>query len=189
MKKMILILLTICSLPFCLGCKSPKDKGIERIQEMMQKPISIPFAKMSCWINDTIQENRPWEDAKLKLVVYTDSNSCSECTLKRLYLWNDFVQLEPKYEGKFAIIFIFQTTKRSDAHLFASKFHMSELEHPMYIDSNSEFEKNNPHIPNESFFHVFLLDENNNVILVGSPLFDSKIEDSLNNLVKEKTGL
>ena len=42
--------------------------------------------------------------------------------------------------------------------------------YPIYIDNGNLFRKNNRNIPFDERMHTFLLDENNKVILVGSPL-------------------
>lgn len=172
---------------FCIGCKSREGKVEETINQMKSNPVSIPFSSMSCWINDTIQNNRPWEKAKMKLVVYTDSSSCSKCTLERMYIWNDFVELEHKYKNDFYIIFVFQTTPTINSKKMASDFHLTELNHPIYIDSLSLLSKNNPHIPfQDPMYQIFLLDEKNRVALVGSPLYNTKIEDSLLETLNDK---
>ena len=145
---------------------------------MQSRPVSIPLNQMSCWINDSIQANRPWEKADLKLVVYTDSFDCSQCTLKKMYLWKDFVELEKKYDDRFFIFFIIQSGSNSTPAL-SSNFHFTGLNHPIYIDSTDVFMRDNPHIPKEEMFHVFLLDEKDSVVLVGNPLFNTKIEDLL----------
>ena len=64
--------------------------------------------------------------------------------------------------------------------------YLTELSHPMYVDSKSVFSKVNPQLPKESLFHIFLLDENNNVILVGNPLFNPKLEKMLRRTLQEK---
>lgn len=56
----------------------------------------------------------------------------------------------------------------------------------MYIDSTNIFKKENPNIPSEEMFHVFLLDENDSIILVGNPLFNTQIEDMLIKQVNER---
>ena len=44
-----------------------------------------------------------------------------------------------------------------------------------------------PHIPfQDPMFQIFLLDEKNEVILVGHPLFNTKVEDALLEMLKEK---
>lgn len=46
----------------------------------------------------------------------------------------------------------------------------------------------NPHLPKNKALHTFLLDENNNVILVGNPLHNKKIEKIFYKIVEEKLG-
>jgi hypothetical protein len=188
MKKILFLSLLAFALCIYAGCKSPEEKEKELIEAMQAKPVIIPFSKMSCWINDSLITDRPGEKAEMKLVVYTDSNSCSECTLKRLYLWNDFIKLEPKYNGKYSVIFIFQGSSKIKTSTLTPLFHLSELDHPMYIDSTDALMKMNPHIPANSNFHVFLLDKNDNVVLIGNPQFDSTIEDKFNPIITEKIG-
>lgn len=163
----------------------PSDRVAEIISEMQSKPVSIPFDKMSCWINDSIQNERPWEKADLKLVVYTDSFDCSQCTLKKMYHWKDFVKLEKKHRDKFYIFFIIQAGHNS-TYALSQNFHYTELNHPMYVDSTNVFVKTNPHIPAETMYHVFLLDEKDSVVLVGNPLFNTQIEDMLVKQVDDR---
>lgn len=186
MKKLIFIINLLLFVTLIFGCCS-NNKIYEALQTMKSHSVNMPFCKLSCWINDTIQINRPWENAKMKLIVYTDSSSCSECTLKRMYLWNDFVELEKKYKNEFYIFFVFQTKPKINTKKFASAFHFIELNHPVYVDSLSIFSGNNPHIPfQDPIFQIFLLDENNEVVLVGNPLFNTKVEDSLLKILEDK---
>lgn len=186
MKKYLLIVLLFPVLFIC--CRSQKDKTEERIKELMTKQIILPYSKMSCWINDSIQKRRPWEKAQMKLIVYTDSSNCSECALKTMYMWEDFVKLEKEYNSRFSLVFIFQTRQNIKPQSLASLFRITELNHPMYIDSCSIFSKSNSHLPRESMYHIFLLDNKNNVVLVGSPLFNSKIEGLLRKEINKQLG-
>ena len=58
----------------------------------------------------------------------------------------------------------------------SSYFHYTHFNHPIYIDSLGVFEKDNPHIPADDLYHIIMLNKNNDVILVGYPLFNPKIE-------------
>lgn len=186
MRNILIFLLFLCSVAYFVGCMSPKDKAENIISAFKEKKVVLPYQNMSCWINDSIQNNRPWEDAKMKLVIYVDSTRCSECTLKTMYMWEDFVKMEEEYNSEFSLVFIFQIKLNTDPKVLASLFRITELNHPMYIDNKNIFSKSNPHVPQESLYHIFLLDENNNVVLVGNPLFNPKIENMLRNEVKKQ---
>ena len=56
----------------------------------------------------------------------------------------------------------------------------------MHIDSSDIFIKKNPHIPLKGVYHTFLLDENNNVILIGNPINNKKINRLFQKLIKDK---
>lgn len=184
MKYLLFFIILFGSFHFC-SCTNATSKVTDTISKMQSKPVYIPFNQMSCWINDTVQNDRPWEQADLKLVVYTDSFDCSQCTLKKMYLWKDFVELEKKYDDIFFIFFIIQSGSNS-THALSSNFHFTGLNHPIYIDSTNVFMRDNPHIPEEVLFHVFLLDEKDSVVLVGNPLFSTKIEDLLIKQVDDR---
>ena len=82
--------------------------------------------------------------------------------------------------------YISKKVKESSKHL-ASFFHLSELNHPIYIDSKNVFEKMNTHIPlSDSKFQIFLLDKKNNVLFVGNPLFDFNIEERMLYLIDKE---
>lgn len=47
----------------------------------------------------------------------------------------------------------------------------------IFIDSTNIFSIKNPNIPLETKYHTFLLDPNNNVVLVGNPITNKKIRE------------
>ena len=49
----------------------------------------------------------------------------------------------------------------------------------VYIDSLGVFLKHNTNIPSNRLYHTFLLDKNNNVVLVGNPLNNPYVEELL----------
>ena len=62
------------------------------------------------------------------------------------------------------------------------------FDYPILLDTLGEFEKLNPHLPKNRALHTFLLDENNNVILVGNPSQNRKIKEMFYKTVEEKLG-
>lgn len=174
------------SLLFLLGgCKSSQDEIKYNIESMMAKPVTIPYRKMLLWTKDSIQSKNPDTREMFKLVVYMDSAHCTECTLKRMHLWEDFYNIERKYEGRFKVVFIVQASNKSDANVIASAFRHYDIKYPMYIDSTNIFSSLNPHIPSEDMYHVFLTDKNDSVVLVGNPQFNEKIERRLFEILEK----
>ena len=161
------------------GCKSSQDDIKNNIENMMAKPVTIPYNKMLLWTRNSTQNKHPNTQETFKLVVYMDSAHCTECALKRMYLWEDFYNLERKYEGRFKVVFIVQASRNNNAKNIISAFKHYDINYPMYIDSTNIFSSLNPHIPSEDMYHVFLTDKKDSVVLVGNPQVNEKIERRL----------
>jgi len=57
---------------------------------------------------------------------------------------------------------------------------------PIYVDTTKTFRRNNPQINDLSATHVFLINSNNNIVLVGNPLLNPKIEEMSLKIFEEK---
>lgn len=158
------------------SCKDKSEEIQEKIFMMKSAPIHLPLDEMSCWINDSIQANRPWEQAQIRLVVYIDSFICTECTMNSLYLWYDYTMIEKKYKDLFQLCFIIKSNRKDEQSL-VSAFRYTGLNHPIYIDTTNTFMKANPNIPIEEPYHTFLLNKNDSVVLVGDPLKNTQIKN------------
>ena len=108
-------------------------------------------------------------DAPMKMVVWYDSVGCSSCRIQHIHEWNEIVFYANKIGDVFDPVFIF-SPKASDLHGIRIALRTVGFEYPVYIDNGNFFSKNNPHIPSNKRMHTFLLDENNKVVLVGSPV-------------------
>lgn len=53
----------------------------------------------------------------------------------------------------------------------------SDFKYPVLIDNEQMFLKLNKQIPNNKKLHTFLLNSNNDVIFIGNPLENGRIED------------
>ena len=62
----------------------------------------------------------------------------------------------------------------------------SRFNYPIILDTLGQFAKLNPHLPKNKALHTFLLDENNNVILVGNPLHNKKIKEMFYRIVEDR---
>lgn len=88
---------------------------------------------------------------------------------------------------KYNIQFVFILEPRlGECNLTWHRLNNSHFNHVVFIDKQYLFRKTNPQIPNERMYHTFLLDPNNNVVLVGNPLFNPKLEKMLRRILQEK---
>ena len=86
------------------------------------------------------------------------------------------------------IEFIFQplSFKRNELRLSMRK--KADLNSHVYVDTVNAFLNENRNIPKSSLLQTFLLDEQNNVILVGDPTSNPRIKKLFWRIVKEKLG-
>ena len=169
--KMILLLLPLTFLH--LGCTNDKAilTNIEKLQSM---PICLCISDMLLLDNVespicfSIDEKFPF-----RLILFIGPNECSTCALNSLSEWNVLLDLEK--EKKVQLVFILNP-KKKDLEQVISTYYSSGLKHPVMIDTCDIFTQNNPHIPEESLFHTFLINSDNNVVMVGNPIKNAKIQ-------------
>ena len=123
----------------------------------------------------------------LKYVIYKDSLDCTSCAINKMYLWNDFIEYAKPYNGRLKYYFIYSPSKkdRKSVELILKN---GNFDYPILLDTLNAFAKWNPHLPANRVLHTFLLDEDDNVILVGNPLYNRKIEEMFYKIVEEKLG-
>lgn len=100
-----IIILFLCF--FICACDSQKGKIQEAISQLLLKPMEIPYGQMKCLTNDSLLEISPWKTAKLKLVHYVDSATCSTCFLKKITTYDQLFRLEEDYNNTFINVFGF----------------------------------------------------------------------------------
>ena len=165
------------------SCGNKRDFKDEILQ-MQNRHVILSLDSMDYRnIEKKIMEKQP----VLKLVVYSDTLICSSCRLREMQKWNPFLKRMKHYKEDINAYFIFRPLAK-DMDVF--NFTMKALPPlcPIYVDTANVFLRNNPQIPNDPIMHTFLLDEDNNVLLVGNPLENEKIEELFWQIVEEKLG-
>lgn len=166
------------------GCNDARIK--QDIQQLQSAEITLPQqGQVTVLGRDTLIPG--FMQSELKLIVYTDSVGCSSCTVGKMYLWNSFVKYARQYGGRLKYYYILSPRKQ-DLNKVRIALKGSALEYPVIIDTLGEFGKQNSHIPQNKALHTFLLDENNDVVLVGSPLYNKEIEELFYQIVEKSLG-
>lgn len=161
-------------------------KALNKDLELMQSsPVQLPLGNMECLMNgkDTVLEN--FDDSKMKLIIYTDSTVCSPCALNELYLWNRIISTTNIYGAKMKYYFIF-APKREELDMVEFMLKTNTFYYPVFIDKANVFSVNNSHLPSNTMLHTFLLNERNEVIMVGSPLQNADIYDIFHQILKDE---
>ena len=178
----IQLLLLLMLLFFACG---NRQKIAKELSQLQSECIVLPKqSQLTIQGKDTVWMDF-MRDGRLKLLVYTDSTGCSSCTINKMYMWDSLIEYSKVYKGNLKFYFIFSPGKQDEESVrIALQSHA--FDYPVLIDTLGEFEKLNPHLPENKALHTFLLDENNNVILVGNPLYNKKIEQMFYDMTKKR---
>lgn len=177
MKNVGIVVLAIYLLSGCNVNNKP-SKVEATLEGMIGKEIILPLDSFLCYQGLKEKKNINQHLSEYKLVVYMDSNSCMSCRLKTMHDWDAYVELSDSLEGVFDILFIV-SPKQNEFGLLKNKLLSENFKYPVFIDAKNIFSKFNSCIPSEELFHVFFLDKNNRIILVGNPLKSNKIHNLL----------
>lgn len=176
----------LCILLFMIISCHNEPRLSKKLSVLQSRPITLPLNNDLMIYNvDSMPFNKVTE--KLKYIIYSDSLDCTSCMINNLSSWNSILEYCEKYNGKFIFQFIFSPHKK-DLHQISMLIKHSGFKYPIMIDTKKRFEKLNPHLPKDRLLHAFLLDENNNVILVGNPLRNKKIKEMFYKIMEEKLG-
>lgn len=165
---------SLVGLLLCL-CSCNRNKNT--IEYNMKKLYGMQFVLPS--LDDWIfyGQDSAWMkhlNPELKLIVYYDSTVCTTCKISQLWDWKKVVNYAKEKKYQFQPFFILSPPKEllGEIHVALEKY---PFEWPVYIDSERKFSQLNPSLPENSFFHIFLLDENDKIILVGDPLLKEEL--------------
>ncbi|NPD91626.1 hypothetical protein [Xylanibacter muris] len=180
MKFLAVILLPLVGLfVSCGGSTEIKDS----LDAMLSHPVRLSLDRMKCSYrgSDTLMADSIKPD--LRLVVYVDSSECSSCVLDQMYHWNEMLSESRKYDGRLQYVFIVapRPSQLEDARL---SLEYCGLQSPVYVDTGFVFRCSNPWFPSGRMYHTFLLNRNDSVLLVGSPLDNPNINELFTRTVK-----
>lgn len=148
--------------------------------------ITVPKGlKVKCGgIDTTFQLTQ--KQTLTKMIVWYDTMECSSCRMKRIDMWNKIVVYSRDSIIGFEPVFIFSPNKGS-LNSFELEINIANFDYPIMVDYENSFYDVNPQIPQDNKFHVFLLDKNNKVVLIGNPLQNQKLwalyKQTINKLI------
>lgn len=166
---------------FLNSCTQRKSDVSDAVEILMQSNVVCPWDSMVGIKKDSFLSY------DYTYIVYSDSSECSECVIKNKFYWESLVDSARIRKKNLNIVFIFEP-KTSDMEAFLYRAKLMDVSCPIYVDTTKIFRRNNPQINDLSATHVFLINSNNNVVLVGNPLFNPKIEEMLLKIFEGKLG-
>jgi len=118
-------------------------------------------------------------------VIYTDSTSCSDCTISHLTDWSRLCVNQQITPNRLSYVFIISPKRNQYASVLKHVVVLSDLGESVYIDTSGVFERRNPNIPSNKLLHTFLLDSDGNVMLIGNPINNLQIRSMLSQILSD----
>ena len=173
----------ILALSVAVSSCSLREQEIRRtLEAFSHSVINIPESEMlRIKGRDSIPQFQTL--GKYRMVVYTDSTSCSPCALKQFTSWGpilDSLQSCPLLSN---ILFIFSPS-RSKLEEVEYILSNSKFKYPVYLDTCNAFTKSNRDMPTDRIMHTFLIDEDGHVVLVGNPVTSEKMRSLYFNVLQ-----
>lgn len=149
---------------------APKRALEKQIIEMQDMHINLDLENTRYFYNgkDSTYISTPVK----KLIVFVDSTSCSGCFISYLHEYYEVYDTLSKDRNEMLVI------------LHPTKAHINEVisrlcndKFPFWcvVDTIGDFILKNPKLPDNRLLHTFILDNHNNVILVGDPSKNTRI--------------
>jgi len=151
------------------SCSSPESKAKSVIENWMAREVIIPHNIIFKSITtDTI--SKYIFNHSYKILVYVDSVGCTGCRLG-LVDWKAFIDRCQSKGYDVGFLFVIQS---SDYTKFEQKLEIEKFTYPVIYDLTDKFNSLNK-FPEDDKFRTFLLDKDNKVVLIGSPIRSEKI--------------
>ena len=174
--------LSLCAIPLFF-CACHATRFDEQIKEMTSRSVQIQSNKM-CLISKNDSTYKFNSKSPFTMIYYIDSTHCTSCTLNAADEW--IRELQPlSKDGELNTMIIVQP-KKKEQRFMATLYSDSELTQPIWMDTCGIFMTNNPHIPDNSLFHNFMIDSLYNIVLIGNPAINNKLMQLATDITKKE---
>lgn len=160
-----------------------KKNFADEILKMQSRPIDLtPCEGAVCYENGE-KTTYSCADSAYRLIIYVDSTSCSPCFVSHMLDYmGTVVELD---SAGVSTLFLFEPKQERQEELATS---LEQMAYPLQsiVISNGNFSSVNPQLPPSTMLHCFLLNEKNEVVVVGNPVINEKVKKLMLNTMKDQ---
>lgn len=162
------------------ACKWNDNKKIEELVESWMGK-ELKFDDYTTYSDGNLSSNKEvFKNNKPQIVSYFNTFECLSC-IDDLLLWSKVVNKFEQYDIEF--VFIIYTNDHQFDHYIKKYLPSWGVTYPIFLDKRDNFRKINDLYPRK-FFQTFLLNGNNQVILIGNPLLKDDLMTLYENKIK-----
>lgn len=178
MRKLPVLILLAAILAVC-SCKSEKDRIAEIVEYWQGREIVFPEVMTDFLTGDTIDLS----DADFTIFTYVDSLGCTGCKMK-LAVWREFLNsIDSITNRDVRFLIVVDGSDTQDLNYFVRS---SGFEQPIYVDTDHSMAQSYV-FPEKVTLQTFLLDKENKVMTIGSPIYATEIERMYKEIITGKT--
>ena len=131
----------------------------------------IPNLIFTRYLTDTTDFQIP--QSEYKVLIYVDSIGCTSCKLQ-LHKWKELIEYTDSItQAKVPFLFFFHPKDAKEIRYLLKR---DAFDHPVCIDMDDRLNKLNK-FPADITFQTFLLDKDNKVAVLGSPVHNTAVKD------------
>ena len=152
--------------------KEKENKIAHLVSEWQGKQIQFPEnLTFTRYLTDTTDFRIP--QSEYKVLIYVDSIGCTSCKLQ-LHKWKELIEYTDSVtQGKVPFLFFMHPKDKLEIQYLLRG---NEFDLPVCIDLKNKLNKLN-HFKTDTTLQVFLLDNNNKVIVTGNPINDTNTKE------------
>ena len=168
------------------SCSESREEAILRlVNEWKDKSVIIPVRSVfTVQGKDVVDFN--YRDAEYKILVYTDSIGCTSCKLQ-LPKWKRMIaEVDSLTGGSVPFLFYFHAKDPKELRFYLRR---DNFTYPVCFEEDDYINRLN-RFPSDMTFQTMLLNKENKVVAIGSPVLNPKIKDLYLEIItgKKKVG-
>ena len=155
------------------SCSESREEAMLRlVNEWKDKSVIIPVRSVfTVQGKDVVDFN--YRDAEYKILVYTDSIGCTSCKLQ-LPKWKRMIaEVDSLTGGSVPFLFYFHPKDPKELRFYLRR---DNFTYPVCFEEDDYINRLN-RFPSDMTFQTMLLNKENKVVAIGSPVLNPKIKD------------
>lgn len=175
MKQILLYSILLLSL---LGCSDNKSRISKMVEDTIGKEIKLSnyhFVIQS----DTISTD--WIESPFRIITFLDSAECTECNM-HLASWTELMNRINNTED--VSVSLLMVLKHSSSDKIIKILERRDFRHMVAVIGSDSL-MSEDYFPRDRAMRTFLLNSSNEIIAIGNPVLNPKIEDLYRALISE----
>lgn len=171
----------------CMSCENSRKQELQsQVEALYGREVDLCTERMLTFYPKECSPCGHPRNARLNIVSFVDTASCSPCAMQNLLGWCGFIDSLDTYKGKIGAYFIFDTSHAMQEKAIEEAPYVAEdIGVPIYVDTLHIFAQTN-RLSLSKRTQVFALDDRGKICLVGNPTENRELEELFWEIVERR---